>query len=177
MVHSDDGASNWLEPTVMFQYLFAVQCTSPRPHKVQLQWKINGFNLLGHFNGFLISALAYSSSHINSEIFEWQKALFFISLYLVVFVLNGRLQIIEVIEGFILKAPIVYLSVKQLRCPLSGEKSILYVRTYKYKRKYAAHLKSTKSVHLLKLLIAPLPSRNLLSQNSTVGSACVCLFT
>ena len=164
MVHSDDGASNWLEPTVMYQYLFAVQCTSPRLHKVQLQWKINGFNLLGHFNGFLIGTLAYSTSHINSEIFEWQKALFFISLNWVVFVLNGRLQIIEVIEGFILKAPVVYLSLKQLRCPLSGEISILYVRTSECKRKYASHLKSTKSVQLLKLLIPLLPSRDLLSQ-------------
>ena len=56
--------------------------------------------------------------------FEWQKALFFILLNWVPFVNNGRFQIIEVIEGFILKERffeirrgsyimgIIYLSVK-----------------------------------------------------------------
>ena len=44
----------------------------------------------------------YSTSHLNSEMFEWQKALFFISLNWVAFINNGHFQIIEVIEGFIL---------------------------------------------------------------------------
>ena len=35
--------------------------------------------------------------------FEWQKAFFFISLNGVAFIHNGRFQIVEVIEGFILK--------------------------------------------------------------------------
>ena len=35
--------------------------------------------------------------------FEWQKAFFFISLNGVAFIHNGRFQIAEVIEGFILK--------------------------------------------------------------------------
>ena len=46
---------------------------------------------------------SYSTSHLNSEMFELQKALFFISLNWVEFIHNGRFQIIEVIEGFIVK--------------------------------------------------------------------------
>ena len=45
----------------------------------------------------------YSSSHHDSEMFEWQKVLFFISLNGVAFKHNGRFQIIEGIGGFIMK--------------------------------------------------------------------------
>ena len=82
----------------------------------------------------------YSTSHLNSEIFEWQKALFFISLNWVAFIHNGRFQIIDVIEGFILIESFFLNSLwfvfyrkymfdwvwRDLKCPLSGEKSILY---------------------------------------------------
>ena len=45
----------------------------------------------------------YIMSHLNSEMFEWQKALFFISLNWVAFIHSGRFQIVEVIEDFILE--------------------------------------------------------------------------
>ena len=51
---------------------------------------------------FLYSA-CYSTSHLHSEMFERQKAFFFISLNRVAFIHNGRFQIIELIKGFVLK--------------------------------------------------------------------------
>ena len=45
---------------------------------------------------------SYSMSHLNTEMFEWQKALSFISLNWVAFIHNGLFQFIGGIEGFIL---------------------------------------------------------------------------
>ena len=33
-----------------------IQCTSPKPDKVQLKWKFNGFGFPGFFHGFLLIA-------------------------------------------------------------------------------------------------------------------------
>ena len=66
---------------------------------------------------------------------------------------------------------------RHLRCPLSGEKSILYVSTYKVRTKYVTTIISASTpVHLksLKLLIPPLPSPDLLSQK-VKSWKCVCL--
>ena len=59
------------------------------------------------------------------EMFEWQKVLFFISLNGVAFIHNGRFQIMEVIEGFILKGRFFFIRFKSyfIRIYLSVKRS------------------------------------------------------
>ena len=74
----------------------------------------------------------HSTSHLNSVIFEWQKALSFISLNWVAFTHNGLFQIIEGTKGFILlerffliRCGLYFIRIiiwlgRDLRCPVSG---------------------------------------------------------
>ena len=126
----------------------------------------------------------YSTSHLNSEIFEWQKALFFTSLNWVAFIHNGRFQIIDVIEGYLLIESfflnslwfVFYRDICLTEC-----EEIWNVRWWSYppfhwevKNQFCTsvstpvYLKSTESVHLLELLIPSLPSRDPLSQKLNI---------
>ena len=69
--------------------------------------------------------LKISARHLNSEMFEWQKSLFFISLNCVAVTHNGRFQIMEVIEGFILKGRFFFIRFKSyfIRIYLSVKRS------------------------------------------------------
>ena len=54
--------------------------------------------------GFVENQIEYSTIHLNLEMFEWQKVLFFVALDGVTVIHNGCFQVIDVIEGFKQKA-------------------------------------------------------------------------